>query len=61
MKNLSLINRTNVPGKKLKSLRTDNGGEHLSNKFNDYLTVNSIKHQFTIAYTPQYIIQLRHQ
>eukprot|EP00171_Calliarthron_tuberculosum_P001057 IDg1057t1 len=38
---------------KLKALRSDNGGEYLSNEFKTYLITNGIKHQLTVAYTPQ--------
>lgn len=40
-------------GRKLKVLRTDNGGEYLSNDFRAYLSNHGIKHQLTVAYTPQ--------
>eukprot|EP00171_Calliarthron_tuberculosum_P022481 IDg22481t1 len=39
--------------RKLKVLRTDNGGEYLSNDFRAYLADHGIKHQFTVVYTPQ--------
>ena len=38
---------------KLKILRSDNGGEYLSNEFKHYLCENGIKHELTVAYTPQ--------
>lgn len=38
---------------KLKSLRSDNGGEYLSNEFQSYLRSKSIRSQFTVAHTPQ--------
>eukprot|EP00171_Calliarthron_tuberculosum_P004153 IDg4153t1 len=38
---------------KLKRLRSDNGGEYLSNEFKSYLETNGIKHELTVAYTPQ--------
>eukprot|EP00171_Calliarthron_tuberculosum_P023309 IDg23309t1 len=38
---------------KLKSLRSDNGGEYLSNDFKSYLELHGIKHELTVAYTPQ--------
>ncbi len=34
-------------------MRTDNGGEYLSNKFRAYLSEHGIHHQLTVAYTPQ--------
>ena len=37
----------------LKALRTDNGGEYLSNKFNSFLILHGMEHQLTITYTPQ--------
>ena len=40
-------------GTKLKVLRTDNGGEYLSNAFKSYLDQHGVMHQTTIAYTPQ--------
>eukprot|EP00171_Calliarthron_tuberculosum_P022155 IDg22155t1 len=40
-------------GRKLKVLRTDNGGEYLSNEFRAYLVNHGIKHQLTVAHTPQ--------
>eukprot|EP00171_Calliarthron_tuberculosum_P023532 IDg23532t1 len=38
---------------KVKCLRSDNGGEYLSNDFKTYLEANGIKHELTVAYTPQ--------
>ena len=38
---------------KLKILRSDNGGEYLSDKFRQYLDDSGIKHELTVAYTPQ--------
>ena len=48
-------NGTNCEGDeiKLKILRSGNGGEYLSNKFKQYLQGNGIKHELTVAYTPQ--------
>lgn len=40
-------------GKKLKTLRTDNGGEFCSAEFEDYLKKNGIVHQTTNPYTPE--------
>lgn len=40
-------------GCKIKALRSDNGGEYLSNEFNKYLETNGIKRQLTVPYTPQ--------
>ena len=38
---------------KLKVLRSDNGGEYLSNEMQSFLSEHGIKHELTIAYTPQ--------
>ncbi len=38
---------------RLKILRADNGGEHLSNEFCAYLAEHGIHHQLTVVYTPQ--------
>ena len=38
----------------VKVLRSDNGGEYLSNDFKQYLSENGIHHQLTVAYTPQH-------
>lgn len=40
-------------GKKLKVLRTDNGGEYVNKNVDGFLREHGIKHQLTIAYTPQ--------
>ena len=40
-------------GEKVKTLRTDNGGEYTSNEFQNYLEQNGIIHQPTVAYSPQ--------
>ena len=37
----------------VKVLRSDNGGEYLSDDFKNYLSENGIHHQITVAYTPQ--------
>ena len=37
----------------LQALRSDNGGEYLSNDFRSFLADNGIRHQLTVAYTPQ--------
>jgi transposase InsO family protein len=39
--------------KKVKCLRTDQGGEYLSNSFQDFLRYLGIKHEVTVARTPQ--------
>lgn len=38
---------------KIKTLRTDNGGEYLNNDFKRFLIDNGIVHQTSTAYTPQ--------
>jgi len=53
IRKINVINRSNLPPEQLKTLRTDNGGEYLSNEFKNYLEGNGIKHELTIAYTPQ--------
>jgi len=40
-------------GIKIKALRTDRGGEYLSDKFESYLKKCGIKSCFTAAYSPQ--------
>jgi transposase InsO family protein len=40
-------------GNILKMLRSDNGGEYTSRKFEGYLVEKEIKHQLTMPYTPQ--------
>ena len=43
----------NCCGKKLKILRTDNGGEYVSTEFDDYLKSEGIRHERTIPKTPE--------
>ena len=40
-------------GLKLKRLRSDNGTEYTSRKFEDYLVKEGIQHQLTVPYTPE--------
>ena len=40
-------------GKKIRCLRTDNGGEYSSSGFSQYLRECRIRHQYTCANTPQ--------
>ena len=40
-------------GKKLKTLRSDNGGEYTSKMFEAYLKSEGIRHERTITKTPQ--------
>jgi transposase InsO family protein len=39
--------------KKIKAVRTDNGGEYTSNQLEDYFKEKGVEHQTTMAYTPQ--------
>ena len=39
-------------GKKLKALRTDNGGEYIANDFKQFCAERGIKREFTAPYTP---------
>ncbi|MCO5562965.1 hypothetical protein L7F22_016601 [Adiantum nelumboides] len=43
----------NETGCKVKTLRTDRGGEYMSGAFKDFLEKKGIKHQCTMPYTPQ--------
>jgi transposase InsO family protein len=43
----------NQTGKKIKVLRSDNGGEYTSNKFNDLCAREDIKRELTIPYNSQ--------
>ena len=43
----------NETGKKLKCLRSDNGGEYCSHEFENYCSTNGICRQKTIPRTPQ--------
>ena len=47
----SLVERSS--GRKLKVLRSDNGGEYTSTKFQDYLKSEGISHQRTVPKTPE--------
>jgi hypothetical protein len=40
-------------GNSIQCLRTDRGGEYLSNTFNEFCSAEGIKRQLTAAYTPQ--------
>ncbi len=40
--------------KQIKTLRSDNGGEYISNAFNDFLRANGIRHETTVPYTPEH-------
>lgn len=43
----------NQCSKKIKVLRSDNGGEYLSNRFSSFLKSNGIVHQTTCPYSPE--------
>ena len=43
----------NETGKKLKCLRSDNGGEYCSHEFEDYFSTNGICEQKIVPRTPQ--------
>ena len=40
-------------GKKIKALRSDRGGEYISQEFKEYLVKNGIVQHLTSPYTPQ--------
>jgi hypothetical protein len=44
---------TNITGKKIKILRSDNGGEYTSKEFVNYLKEKGIQHQLSVPRTPQ--------
>ncbi len=50
---VNVIRRSRKTAEELKALRTDNGGEYLSNAFKSYLQQHGIQHQLTVTYTPQ--------
>ena len=41
-----------APYSKIKFIRTDNGGEYISEDFNSFLIQNKIKHNYTCSYSP---------
>jgi transposase InsO family protein len=43
----------NQTGKKIKVLRSDNGGEYTSNEFKDFCREAGIKKELTMPYNPQ--------
>ena len=43
----------NSTGRKLKTLRTDNGGDYVSNALEDHLKTCGIRHELTITKTPE--------
>ena len=42
----------NQPGKKVKALRSENGGEYISKEFADFCAEKGIKWEFIASYTP---------
>ena len=50
---VNTVHRSNQPKENIMALRTDNGGEYISNTFKTYLQQHGIQHQTTITYTPQ--------
>ena len=45
--------KNNISPEKVKTIRTDNGGEYTSRAFQEYLDDHGISHQLTVPYTPQ--------
>ena len=43
----------NSTGRKIKVLRSDNGGEYKGNVFQEFCTREGIKREWTIPYNPQ--------
>jgi len=43
---------TNITGKRVKVLRSNNGGEYCSHAISDYLKEQGIKHETTVPYNP---------
>ena len=43
----------NSSGHKVKTFRTDNGGEYMSTELENYLKSEGIKHEYTIPKTPE--------
>src|SRR4051812_3159672 len=43
----------NQTGKRIKALRSDNGGEYILKNFERYLKSHGIQHQVTVPYTPE--------
>ena len=44
----------NQIGKKIRVLRTNNGGEYTSNEFMEYCSAEGIKKEHTVPHTPQH-------
>ncbi|KAE8892459.1 hypothetical protein PF005_g19859 [Phytophthora fragariae] len=43
----------NATGRKIKRIRSDNGGEYTGRLFKEYLSKQGIRHEKTVPYTPQ--------
>ena len=43
----------NEMGRKIKTLHTDNGGEYINPKFNNFLSEHGISHQTSVPHTPE--------
>jgi len=50
---LSFVLLENLTGKKIKILRSDNGGEYTSNEFKSFCKGEGIERELTTSYTPQ--------
>ena len=53
LKSHNVIKCSAKSAEELKVLRTDNGGQYVSNEFNTYLREHGIQHQLTVACAPQ--------
>jgi transposase InsO family protein len=40
-------------GKKIKQIRSDNGGEYISNEFKDFFLTSGVIHELTLPYSPE--------
>lgn len=40
-------------GRKIRALRSDNGGEYISREFNEFCRIAGIKRELTVPYSPQ--------
>jgi hypothetical protein len=47
------VNQVEKLGKRVKNLRSDNGGEYCSKAFDEYLKAKGITHQTTVPYCPE--------
>ncbi|KAE8886427.1 hypothetical protein PF005_g17141 [Phytophthora fragariae] len=43
----------NATGRKIKRIRSDNGGEYTGRLIKEYLSKQGIRHEKTVPYTPQ--------